>query len=335
MANKWIALNLLLLIAAVGLARELQQQYEQFKTKNDPSKIELVSAENQAAAKTAPGASIDTFLETPVNADADYYIISEKTVFSNLRGSEEEIVPVPAKVPALPNPKPILVGTTIVDGQYTASVVINPTAAKPAPGGQVATETWRVGDLYRGYMVTSIEPEQMVLENSGMREVFQLNRAARRAPAAKSPINTATRVVSIGQGGGASGAITVSTAAAAPGRGAVQTAAQNTAARQAQQAVQQAQQAVQQALQQAQQTAQQQQQQRIPVSPDMLLTLPETGVLFPAQGAQPDQQTAQPAQKPKTIVVPKPNQGARQQTQQQQQRSVLTPFGEIIRPGSE
>jgi len=332
MANKWIALNLLLLIAVVGLGRELYRHYDQFKAKTDPAKIEPVSVENQAAAKTAPGISIDTSMEARGDTDADYFIISEKTLFSNLRGSEEELLPVAAKVAPLPNPKPVLVGTIMVDGEYVASVM-NMIAQQQARNTQPAPETWRVGDFYRGYQVTSIEAEQLVLESGGMREVIPLNRTARRTPVANPVANTSAQVIPIGPGGGSSGAMTVSSAAAsAPGRGATQ---QSAAARQAQ--VQQAtQQATQQAAAQqaaAKQAAAQQaaaqlaaqqaaQQQRNNVqNSDAIVTQPEA-VFYPAQSAQ-------PAQKAQSGT------GVQSQRTQPQQRVVRSPFGEVVRPGSE
>ena len=314
MANKWIALNILLLIAAVAMGRELYQRYEQFKTTTDPARIESVPTENQAAAKTAPGASIDASMERMINTGADYFIISEKTLFSDLRGNDEGSVPTVApKVAPLPNPKPVLVGVTMVDGEYTASVMNQ--AAAQQRGGQTAMETWRVGDFYRGYMVTSIESDQIILENSGTREVLPLNRTARRSTQQpiRPPVASAS-VVSIGPGGGSSGAITVSTASAAsaPGRGAAPTAAQqNAATRQAQ-------------LQQTQQQAKPQQAQ---------------------QQAKPQQVTVQTPDGEVTVSVPadvqffpappKPKPGTNANPAQGQQRTVPTPFGDIIRPGSE
>ena len=330
MANKWIALNILLLIATVAVGRELYQRYEQFKAINDPARIESFSTENQAAAKAAPGASTDASMERMINTGADYFIISEKTLFSDLRGNDEGSVPTVApKVAPLPNPKPVLVGVTVVDGEYTASVMNQATAQQR--GGQAAMETWRVGDFYRGYMVTSIEADQIVLENSGTLEVLPLNRTARRntQQPVRSPVTSAS-VVSIGPGGGSSGAITVSTASAAsaPGRAAATTAAQNAAARQAQ--LQQAQQQAkpQQAKpQQAKpQQAQAKPQQRVTVS------TPEGEVTISVPGtAQDIMQLLPAAQKPQPGTNANPAQGGRQQ---QPQRTVPTPFGEIIRPGS-
>jgi len=328
MANKWIALNILLLIAAVGIGRELYQRYEQFKTINDPARIESVSTENQAAAKNAPGASMDASMEKMINTGADYFIISEKTLFSDLRGNDEgSVSTVAPKVAPLPNPKPVLVGVTVIDGEYTASVMNQPTPQQR--GGQAAMETWRVGDFYRGYMVTSIESDQIVLENSGAREVLQLNRTARRTTqqTVRPPATSAASIVSIGPAGGSSGAITVSTAssAAAPGRGAAPTAAQNTAARQAQ--LQQAQQQSKPQQQQAKPQQQQAKPQRVTVStPDgeLTVTVPEN--------VQDVMQYFPAAQKPQPGANANPAQGGRQQPPQ---RTVPTPFGEIIRPGSE
>ena len=209
MTNKWIAINLLLLIAAFGLVREYYQQYERFKTKNDPAKMEPVSVEIQAAAKTAFGASINDIIKTPNNSDADYFIIAKKTLFSDTRRNEKILPVVTPKAAPLPKPHPILVGTVMIDGQYTASV-INQAAQQQARNVQLDPEIWRVGHFYRGYRVTSIEADQLVLENGGTREVLPLNRTAARPSAGRSATSTA-RVISIGPAGKTDGVMTIST----------------------------------------------------------------------------------------------------------------------------
>jgi len=326
-AKKWIALNILLLIAVFMLAQELYQQYGQLKTRIDPAKIVPVSSENQDVAKTASGASLDTFAEMPDNRDADYFIISEKTLFSDLRGNEEMAQSVAPKVAPLPNPKPVLVGVVMIDGQYAATVR-SQTATTQARGAQIPTETWRVGDFYRGYRVESIATDQVVLENSGAREIIPLNRVARPAQQAVRQSAVAANVISIGPGGTASGALTVSTTSApAPGRGAP-TPAQNAAARQqAQQAQTQQTAAARQAAQQAKpQQAKPQQGQRIPVS-----TAPDGEVIIsPVENVQEVITVRNPAQNMQQGTDANPAQGGRQQ----QQRIVPSPFGEIIRPGS-
>lgn len=315
MANKWIALNLLLLITAVVMGRELYQQYEQFKAKNDPSKIEAVSSENSAAAKSATESSAGISTETPTNTDSDYSVISEKTLFTELRGRNEDEVAIEAPKPKpLPKPHPVLVGTSMIGGQYTASV-INQQAQQQARNTQLAPETWRVGDYYNGYMVTSIAADQLVLESGGMREVIPLNRAARRTPAAKTAAKPAARVVSIGPGGGASGAMTVSTSASAPGR--VQSA---------QAKPQQTQAKPQQTQAKPQQT---QPQQRIPVT----VSTPNGDVVVSVPENVQEIIQMQPAQKPKPEPPAQPGTAVRQQPVQQ--RVVRSPFGEIIRPGSD
>ena len=328
MAKKWIALNILLLIAVVMLGQELYQQYGQLKARIDPAKIEPVSTDNQAAAKTAPGASLDTFMETQDNRDADYFIISEKTLFSDLRGNEETAQGggVAPKVLALPNPKPVLVGVAMIDGQYAATVRTQ-AATTQARGAQIPTETWRVGDFYRGYRVESIARDQVVLENSGVREVIPLNRVARPAQQNLRQVVAAAPVITIGPGGTASGALTVSTAsAAAPGRGAP-TAAQNTAARQAAQQGQAQQGQTQQAKPQQQaklQQAKQPPQQQIPVTNGEIIISPVESVQEVITVRNPAAQNTQPG------TGANPTQGGRAQ----QQRIVPSPFGEIIRPGS-
>jgi len=321
MANKWIVLNIFLLIAAVGMGRELYRQYDHFNTKDDPAKIEPVSTENQAAAKNAPDASNDVSTERPVYRDADYFIISEKTLFSDLRGNEEAVPVVAPKVAPLPNPKPILVGVTVIDGQYAATVRSQPTPQ--VRGAQVATETWRVGDLYRGYMVTSIERDQIVLENNGVREVLPLNRAARPAQPVRPAAVSTAQVTSIGPGSGSSGAISVLTASAPAGRaGGTPAQNANAVARQIQQ--QQAQQQAQQ-QQQAKPAQTQQSQQRVPVT----VSTPEGDVVISVPENVQDIIQLRPAQKTQPGTNAKPAQGGRLQ-----QRVAPSPFGEIIRPGS-
>ena len=334
MAKKWIALNILLLVAVVMLGQELYQQYEQLKTRIDPAKIEPVSPENQTAAKTASGGSLDAFMETPDNSDVDYFIISEKTLFSDLRGNEEMVQrSATPKVAPLPNPKPVLVGVVMIDGQYAATVRTQ-AATTQARGAQIPTETWRVGDFYRGYRVESIAPDQVILENSGARETIPLNRVTRPAQQAVRQATFAANVIPIGPGGTASGALTVSTAAApTAGRGAPVNAAQQ-AARQA--ATQQAQtgqakpqpgQAKPQPGQAKPQPGQAKpQQQQIPVS------VPIDGevIISPVESVQEVITVRNPAQNIQQGTDANPAQGGRQQ----QQRTVTSPFGEIIRPGS-
>ena len=240
MAKKWIALNFVLLLAAVGLARELYQRYEQFKAETDLASIEMVYVENQETADGISGVSTDVSFEMPIRANADYFVISERTLFSDTRGREEPLQAVQPKVQQL-NPKPVLVGTMLIDGQFTASVIntapqVAATAATQAKtqaqaqaqttaqaqaqaraAAQNTPETWHIGYNHRGFTVISIDAEQMVLENSGLREIIPLNRSARRAPAAKPQMMASANVISLGPAGTSSGAVTVSTSAAAPG----------------------------------------------------------------------------------------------------------------------
>ena len=309
MAKKWIALNILLLLAVYGLSREFYQQYEQFRMKDDPANIESVSGEIQTMAKNSSGTPVDTFMETPIHDD-DYFIISENTLFSDLRGLEMPGVSASAQPVAPLNPKPVLVGTIMIDGQYTASVV-DP-ATQQARGGQINPETRRVGDIYRGYQITSIEAEQMILENSGRQEIIPLNRTARRQQIAARPtMAAAARVIPIGPGGGSSGAISVTMAGGTPGRATgpstAQTVAQTAAKVTAQNAAQTA--AKTRLAQQVQQASQ-------------------AGTQLEIQSAQPEIQLppSKPAQKTQ------PGTGAQSP---QGQRTVRSPFGVITRPDLE
>lgn len=317
MARKWVLLNILLLVAVIGLARELSRQYDQLNARIDPAKIEPISTENQAAAKTATGASVDTSVDTPVAtpfyAEDDYFIISEKTLFSDLRGREAAVGPVITVVSPVPplNPRPILVSTIMIDGQYTASV-IDP-ARQQARSAELNTETRRVGDSYRGYEITSIDAEQMVLENGGRREVIQINRSARRLQPVRpaAAMASAARVVRIGPGGAASGAVSIATAGAVaqPGRP-TQNPAQNIVTRQGQTPVQ----------------VQPPQNQPAAAGRGAVVSV------GPVEPAAPATENAQPKAKAKPAQKPQQGAGA---VQQQQQRVIRSPFGDIIRPGTE
>ena len=243
MARKWILLNALLLVAAFWLAGELYRKYEQFKTNSDSVKIDPVPVENPTAEKDASEVSADGFIESPVHRDNDYFLISKNTLFSEMRGRAETDADAAAQaVPPL-NPKPILVGTVMIDEQYVASV-IDPATAR---SGQAAVpETRHIGDAYRGYQIISIEANQMVLENNGRKEIIPLNRTARKPQTNAKPAGAAgaTRVVSIGRGGKSSGSTIVTTATSAvrntgqtaarnPGQTAAQNAEQTAAARNA------------------------------------------------------------------------------------------------------
>lgn len=184
-----MALNLLLLVTAVMLVWELYQRYERLNAKNDPAVIGSASVEKRAAAKPAPRDSIDKYRGMPVDADAGYFIISERTLFSEQRGKETKVEHFAATAPPLPRPYPVLVGTIMVDGRYVASFINQP-AQQQARNTQLPPETWRVGDFYRGYKVTVITADQLVLENGGMRAILPLNKIDRRTPAEKPAEDT-------------------------------------------------------------------------------------------------------------------------------------------------
>lgn len=328
MAKKWIALNILLLLAAFVLGRELYRQYEQFKTENDLAKTEQASVENQATVKTASDASVDASMEMPAQRDGDFSIISARTLFSDTRGVDENEESVAAQLVPPLNPRPVLVGTIMIDGEYTASV-IDP-ATQQARSGQTNPEARRVGDSYRGYEITGIEPEQMVLENGGRREVIPLNRTARRAQTAR-PVTAAgaTRVIPIGPAGGKGGGITVITASsAALGRvGQTPPPPQNTA-KPAQNAAQQTQNAAQTAAG-AKQAPQNQRTTAgsTTLNEDLFGIAPENAQ--PAVQGQQTNQAAKPAQKPQ------PGADTQNAPDSRQQRIIRSPFGDIIRPGLE
>jgi hypothetical protein len=98
--------------------------------------------------------------------------------------------------------------------------LINDPAGATAQGSRKA-QTVRLGDNYRGFVVTDITESGMVLEYGASREVIPLYDTAKPPQSGKTPI-LATRVVNFGAGPVGGGTLvtpsSVSTAAASPGR---------------------------------------------------------------------------------------------------------------------
>ncbi|MDR1727343.1 MAG: hypothetical protein LBT74_05360 [Acidobacteriota bacterium] len=212
MAKKWIAINMVLLVAVMLLGRELYRSVQGFDAANDPARIQPATSGDTAAAVAPAVPAV-----AGASPNADYSMIPERTIFSDLRGQEEEEVAsvAPTTPPLAQNQKPILVGTLMVEDQYQALVVEPTTAAR---GGSRRAQTRRVGDQYRGYTITSIAADRMVLENGSRREVIELRGDARRpaGPAARPGAGGATNVVWIGAGKSGGGALSVATAATPP-----------------------------------------------------------------------------------------------------------------------
>jgi hypothetical protein len=211
MAKKWIAINLLLLVIAGLLGWELRASILRFNDENNPAKIRPTRAAKPATIPPKPGASGK--LEKG-QAPEDFSIIMQKNIFSETRGNEEVVeAPRPPEPPKLTQ-KPILVGTIIFDNQYKA-LIIDPTSTT---SGIRRPEIKRIGDVYRGFTITGIYADHIVLENGTRPEIIPLHEGTKKAQQGRTPI-AATRVVAFGGGAMSGGAISATSArSAAPTR---------------------------------------------------------------------------------------------------------------------
>jgi hypothetical protein len=211
MTKRWIAINLVLLAATVLLGRQLYVTALLFKQQNNPANIARVQPAKKGAAETG--------LQQPqpvskVN-EAEFAIIPGANLFTEARKPEEkEQAPAPEPVRRLDNP-PILVGITAVGNRRVA--LISDPAAGNAPGGGRRTQSMRIGDNYRGFVVTNITDNSMVLEAGPSREVIPLFAMGKTPQQGKTP-PMAVRIVSFGPGQSGSSTPVVSSAAASPGR---------------------------------------------------------------------------------------------------------------------
>jgi len=204
MTKKWIAITLLLLIIAVLLGRQLHTSVLRFHSENDLSKLQPPPDLKQKAVQEAPQQPP----EPPRKLSAsDFAMIPENNLFSESRAKEEKVeIAAPPEPPPLVQ-KPILVGVTIVDNVKRASI-IDP-AGSPQERNRRA-QIKRIGDSYRGYIITDITMNNIVLESGTRREVIPLHEGAKRPTSGKTAI-LSTRVVAIG--GASSGGTPVSVAA--------------------------------------------------------------------------------------------------------------------------
>jgi hypothetical protein len=199
MAKKWIAINLLLLVIAGLLGWELRAAILRFIDENDPAKIRPSRIVKPAAISLANSASKPS---EKVPLPDDLTIISVKTIFSDTRGNEESIETArPPEPPPLAQ-KPILVGIIMQDNQYKV-FIIDPTAS----ADKRKPEAKRVGDVYRGYTITGISGDRIVLENGTRREIIPLHEAKKAQGGRTSTVPA--RVVAFGGSAVTGGAITV------------------------------------------------------------------------------------------------------------------------------
>lgn len=210
MAKKWIAINLLLLVIAGLLGWELRASILRFIAENDPTTIRPARSTKAATIPQKPMASKQP--EKGQTPD-DFSIILDKTIFSDVRGNEVVVEATRPPEPPQLTQKPILVGIIMIDNQYKA-LIIDPTATS---ADKRRPEAKRIGDVYKGFTITGISADRIVLENGTRREIIPLHEGTKKGQGGMTPV-TATRVVSFGGSAGSAG---VSGSAGSGGSGGV------------------------------------------------------------------------------------------------------------------
>jgi hypothetical protein len=202
MTKKWIAITLLLFLVTALLGWQLYVSVKNFNAENDLSKIQPVPDIKQKILQDKP---LPRSAQPVRRTAAEYSVIPDRNVFSESRSRSEDSTDGAASTDEPPlTPKPILVGTSIVDNQKRASI-IDPTSS--SQGRNRRSQIKRIGDVYRGYTITDITPNGIVLENGSRREIIPLHEGSKGQQSGKTPI-VSTRVVSIG-GGATTGSIPV------------------------------------------------------------------------------------------------------------------------------
>ena len=190
MTKKWIAINLILLAVAVLLGWQLNNAVKRFEAENDTAKVQPPKK------KASPDAGLPAVQPPRKFSETEFAAIRDQNVFAEVRRSDE---PTDA---AAANPtvtmelkdKPVLLGV-VVSGSQRMAMIMDPTAAG-ARSGRV-TQTMRLGDNYRGFVVTDIREKEMVLEFGSSKEIIPLYDPSKQRQSGKTPI-LSTRVVSFG-----------------------------------------------------------------------------------------------------------------------------------------
>jgi hypothetical protein len=199
MTKKWMAINIMLLLGAGLLGWQLYVAARAFGEQNDSANI----AKAQTRKKSASEGGLPSLQPPRKLTEADFMIIPAQDLFSESRKKVEQV-----EAPALPETrtldvKPILIGVLITNSQKVATVLDPaPGGSQGGPQGQRKTLTMRTGDNYRGFTVTDINTEGMVLEYGASQEVIPLFDTSKPPQSGKTPI-LATRVVNFAPGSGA------------------------------------------------------------------------------------------------------------------------------------
>jgi hypothetical protein len=209
MTKKWIAINLLLFVITGLLGWRLYLSILRFDVDNDLAKIQPVRDMKQ---KIVPETVLPKLPPNKNYFPAEFAIVPEKNIFSESRSREEKAeVAAQPETPPLTQ-KPILVGINIADAQQTA-LIIDPTGS--AQDRNHRAQTKRVGDVYRGFTITRIASDHIVLESGAQKEIIPLHEGSKKNQGGKTPI-LSTRVVSFGGGNASGGTPVVSSSGNAP-----------------------------------------------------------------------------------------------------------------------
>ena len=193
MTKKWIAISVLLFVVAGLLGWRLYASITRYNAQNDPGKIQPVPDIKEKLVQEKPMAKLPPAVKY---LPEEFAVIPEQNLFSESRSKEEETeVESPSKTPPLTQ-KPILVGVSISDSQVKA-IIIDPTSSSNDRNRR--TQVIRIGDVYRGYKITHIESDRIILESGEQKEIIPLHEGAKQPRGGKTPI-LSTRVVNFGSG---------------------------------------------------------------------------------------------------------------------------------------
>jgi hypothetical protein len=207
MTKKWIAVNLMLLLCAGLLGWQLRVSVKRFKADNDLAAIQPTKK------KSVPDSGLPPQPSAGKYGEPEFAAIYNQNLFAESRKLEENADTSQQPVTKeLPNPPLVLVGV-IISGSQRLAMVNDPTVARGTSLRR--TQTMRLGDTYKDYVVTDITDNNMVLEYGSNRQVIPLSDTSKPAQTGKTPI-LQTRVVNFGAA--ASGAGTVAAATGASSR---------------------------------------------------------------------------------------------------------------------
>jgi hypothetical protein len=200
MTRKWIVINSMMLVVAALLGWQIYVSARQYSRQNNVANLARVQP---AKKKSVLDPALPPLKSLQKVNDGDYLVVAEQNLFSESRKLPEQTDNTPAPEPVRKlDINPVLVGVMLSGSQRVA--MISDPAAGNSPNAR-RYQTMRVGDYYRGFMVTDITATNMVLESGPSREIIPLWDTSKPPQSGKTPI-LATRVVNFGPGSATAGA---------------------------------------------------------------------------------------------------------------------------------